>query len=36
VTVPYFDINLDTVWDIIALDLPKLTRELEHLIPRLS
>jgi uncharacterized protein len=30
------DINLDTVWDILSLDLPKLERELEYLIPRLS
>jgi uncharacterized protein with HEPN domain len=32
----YFDINLDTVWDILTLDLPKLQRELAELIPRLS
>lgn len=32
----YFDINLDIVWDILSLDLPKLDRELEYLIPRLS
>lgn len=32
----YFDINLDTVWDILTLDLPKLAREMEHLIPHLS
>jgi uncharacterized protein with HEPN domain len=32
----YFDINLDTVWDILTLDLPKLARELEYLIPRIS
>jgi uncharacterized protein with HEPN domain len=31
----YFDINLDTVWEILTLDLPKLARELEYLIPRL-
>jgi uncharacterized protein with HEPN domain len=31
----YFDINLDTVWDILTLDLPKLDHE-EHLIPQLS
>ena len=32
----YFDINLDIVWDILSLDLPKLERELESLVPRLS
>jgi uncharacterized protein with HEPN domain len=32
----YFDINLDTVWDILTIDLPQLERELEHLIPQLS
>ncbi|HEX6370945.1 MAG TPA: HepT-like ribonuclease domain-containing protein [Longimicrobium sp.] len=32
----YFDINLDTVWHILTLDLPKLERELDHLIPHLS
>ena len=32
----YFDINLDIVWDILSLDLPKLDRELEYLIPLLS
>jgi uncharacterized protein with HEPN domain len=32
----YYDINLDTVWDILTLDLPKLARELEYLIPSVS
>lgn len=32
----YFDINLDIVWDILSLDLPKLERELEYLITRLA
>lgn len=32
----YFDINLDTVWDILTLDLPNLARELDDLIPHLS
>lgn len=32
----YFDINLDTVWDILTLDLPKLAGEPEHLVPHLS
>jgi uncharacterized protein with HEPN domain len=32
----YFDINLDTVWDILTLDLPKLQRELDQLVVRVS
>lgn len=32
----YFDINLDTVWDILTLDLPRLAGELEHLVPHVS
>lgn len=32
----YFDINLDIVWDILSLDLPKLQGELDYLVSRLS
>src|SRR3712207_4981117 len=30
----YFDINLDIVWEILSVDLPKLDRELGYLIER--
>jgi uncharacterized protein with HEPN domain len=32
----YFDINLDTVWEIVATDLPKLLPELDRLLSRVG
>lgn len=32
----YFDVDLDTVWDILTLDLPELEAELERLLARLD